>query len=103
LVTRGRHRPLGRQRFLVELDLLTAGDLEAGPLARMLLGLATAGLHGLVVGVVRMELNGCAYALEGPKGAMSLHPPPDERVSEALRDLERVIRNLSAIPRAAVA
>lgn len=82
---------------------MTAGDIESGTLARTLLGLATAGLYGMIIGVQRVELNGKAYEGDPVSPTVNLRPAPDPRILDAVHQLEAIVKNLRSIPDVAVA
>lgn len=85
-----RIRPLHAHRFIVELDVVTAGDFGHVELARRLAQLSTAGLMGIVTRVCRVDLDGLDVpeAIEGEDGRPhELRPPTPDVVLAAARRL----------------
>ena len=104
---RYRNRPgFGHERdvrfvsLLVEVDLaIASGITDETELAKVLASLCWAGLHGLVLDVARVELNGTRQlAAEDPEYLPSdvkrLRPPPDARLLAAARALRALSREV---------
>lgn len=94
----GRQRPLAAHRFAIEVDLVTAADLDEQTLVRVLTQLATAGLHRMLRNVCHVALDGTEHPAgtedEGLAEAdvvRRLLPPADERIGGAVGDLDRAI------------
>lgn len=93
-------RPLHQHRLLVEVLIVAAGDMEPDVLAGSLGRQAMAGLHGHVVELVRVDLNGKTFH-ELPEVTAELvrrmRPPPDPRISAAAAQLERALIELRGV------
>lgn len=86
--------------LMVEVDLVTAGDIEPRLLGRTLLSLATAGLMGMVVAIPHAQLDGNEIRDPVDRPEMSItaiRPPPDERVAKALLELDRIRDSLAGV------
>lgn len=84
-------RPVAARRFLIEVDLVCADDMGDESLAYSLTQLATAGLHGMVTAIRSVRLDGQLFQADGSQtDARSIRPPPDPRLSIALRQIEEL-------------
>jgi len=88
-------RTLHAHTFCLVVELVTAGDIDLPVLALTLTQLATAGLAGMVASITKASLDGQDY--EPSQGSpdksivRSLRPPPDERLTVAIRNIEKAL------------
>lgn len=87
-------RPLAVHTLAVELELVTAADIDRATLVRALTQLATAGLYGMVSRVLHVSLDGASehpdVSVVLPAAADIVRPPPDPRLTTALVEVERL-------------
>ena len=91
---RSGRRPLAAHRFLIELELVTAGDIDQDSLVSTLTQLSTAGLHGMVSEVRRVVLDGTEHVstpdIVPPATVQRVRPPVDPKVKRIARELEEI-------------
>lgn len=92
-------RPLQLVRLRVEFEIACAADMGELPLALRLVTLAAAGLDGMVLDIVRAEVNGrrvpeAEQLMRSPGSPHRLRPAPDQRIVGSAYEIHRIAREL---------